>query len=174
MKTLLLGWGNPDRQDDGAAWHILAEVARRSGLPLPDEEGESFAEPGAELDLFFTLQLTPELSEMVAAYPRVAFLDAHTGSVANDLNLQPLSPYFQTSPLTHHLTPESCLELALRLYGSAPEAWLVSVRGYEFGFARELSPQTSALVQQAATCLIAWLTTGQMLPPAPAFPDYPS
>ena len=128
MKTLLLGWGNPDRQDDGAAWHILAEVARRSGLPLPDEEGESFAEPGAELDLFFTLQLTPE----------------------------------------------SCLELALRLYGSAPEAWLVSVRGYEFGFARELSPQTSALVQQAATCLIAWLTTGQMLPPAPAFPDSPS
>ena len=63
MKTLLLGWGNPDRQDDGAAWHVLEEVARRSGLPVPEEDGESFGPLGNELDLLFTLQLTPELAE---------------------------------------------------------------------------------------------------------------
>ena len=160
MKTLLLGWGNPDRQDDGAAWHILAEVARRSGLPVPDEEGESFEFPEGDLDLFFTLQLTPELSEMVAAYQRVAFLDAHTGNIAEDLNIRSLSAVFQTSPLTHHFTAESCLELALQLYGSSPEAWLVSVRGFQFGFSRELSGETASLVQDAAVHLVNWIRGG--------------
>jgi Ni,Fe-hydrogenase maturation factor len=164
LKTLLLGWGNPDRQDDGAAWHILAEVARLSGLPVPEEEGESFDNPGGELDLFFTLQLTPELSEMVAAYQRVAFIDAHTGDISQDLNIQSLSAIFQTSPLTHHFTAESCLELAQQLYGSSPEAWLISVRGYEFGFSREMSSETAGLVQQASTRLRDWIRSGEMRP----------
>jgi hydrogenase maturation protease len=162
VKTLLLGWGNPDRQDDGAAWHILAEVAQQSGLPVPDEEGESFDTFPGDLELFFTLQLTPELSEMVAGYQRVAFIDAHTGNIAQDLNIQSLSAAFQTSPLTHHFTAQSCLELALQLYGSSPEAWLVSVRGFEFGFSRELSSQTAELVSDAACRLVAWIRSGQM------------
>jgi hydrogenase maturation protease len=163
LKTLLLGWGNPDRQDDGAAWHILAEVARRSGLPLPEEEGEAFAPLGGSLDLLFALQLNPEFSEIVARYDRVAFIDAHTGSVANDLNIRPLDPVFQTSPLTHHFTPESCLELARQLYSANPEAWLLSVRGYAFGFSHEMSTPTAALVQQAASALIDWIDKGRFL-----------
>lgn len=162
MKTLLLGWGNPDRQDDGAAWHVLAEVARRSGLPVPDEIGEVFAPLGSSLDLMFALQLNPEFAEIVAGYDRVAFIDAHTGSVANELNFRPVDPYFQTSPLTHHFTPESCLELTHQLYGSKPEAWLVSVRGYLFGFSHEMSAQTAELVQQAAIALITWIDTGSL------------
>lgn len=162
MKTLLLGWGNPDRQDDGAAWHVLAEVARRSGLPVPEEEGEAFAPLGSSLDLLFALQLNPEFSEIVAGYDRVAFIDAHTGSVANDLNIRTLDPIFQTSPLTHHFTPESCLELTRQLYGANPEAWLVSVRGYRFGFSHEMSAPTAALAQQAASALITWIDTGSL------------
>jgi hydrogenase maturation protease len=163
LKTLLLGWGNPDRQDDGAAWHILAEMARRSGLSVPEELGESFELPDqpGELDLLFMLQLTPEIAETVSAYDRVAFIDAHTGSVEEDLNLRSLEAHFQTSPLTHHLTAESCLELAHALYHASPEAWLVSVRGYQFGFSRELSPATSVLVNEAAIRLTRWLQSGQ-------------
>jgi len=162
LNTLLLGWGNPDRQDDGAAWHVLAEVARRSGLPLPEEIGESFAPLGESLDLLFALQLEPEFAEIVARYERVVFIDAHTGSVPNDLNVHPLDAVFQTSPLTHHFTPESCLSLTHQLYQATPEAWLVSVRGYRFGFSHQMSPETAALVSQAADALMAWIATGRM------------
>jgi Ni,Fe-hydrogenase maturation factor len=163
LKTLLLGWGNPDRQDDGAAWHVLAEVARRSGLSLPVELGEAFDPTGGDLEFYFSLQLTPELSELVSSFERVVFIDAHTGAVPDDLNIRLLSPGFQTSPLTHHLTAESCLELASQLYGSRPEAWLVSVRGFAFGFSRDLSEPTAELVQRAASHLILWLAGGSVL-----------
>jgi len=162
LKTLLLGWGNPDRQDDGAAWHVLEEVARRSGLPVPEEDGESFGPLGNELDLLFTLQLTPELAEIVAGYERAVFIDAHTGSVDQDLNFRPLSALFQTSPLTHHFTPESCLEMAERLYGAAPDAWLMSVRGYLFGFERHLSQPTALLVHEAVDRLMEWIEPGKL------------
>ena len=162
MRTLLLGWGNPDRQDDGAAWHVLAEVARRSGLPLPEEEGEAFAPLGNSLDLMFALQLNPEYAEIIATYDRVAFIDAHTGAVPNDLNIRTLDPYFQTSPLTHHFTPESCLELTQQLYSAKPEAWLLSVRGFQFGFTHDMSTTTTTLVQQAADILLDWIATGHM------------
>ena len=165
MKTLLLGWGNPDRQDDGAAWHILEEIARRSGLPVPEEEGESFAPLGNELDLLFTLQLTPELAEIVSGYKRAVFIDAHTGNIDQDLNFHPLTALFQTSPLTHHFTPESCLELAERVYGAAPRAWLMSVRGYRFGFDRELSQPTAELVQEAVSRLMEWIEAGNEILP---------
>lgn len=165
MKTLLLGWGNPDRQDDGAAWHVLAEVARRSALPIPEELGEAFEPGGGDIELFFSLQLTPEMSEMIAGFDRVAFIDAHTGAVPRELNIRKLSPWFQTSPLTHHLTAESCLELAGQLYGSRPDAWLVSIRGYAFGFSRELSPATAELVEAAANHLMTWIESGSFPEP---------
>jgi hydrogenase maturation protease len=160
LKTLLLGWGNPDRQDDGAAWHVLAEVAHRSGLILPEELGEAFEPTGGDLELFFSLQLTPEMAEMVAEFERVIFIDAHTGAVPEDVSIRPITPWFQTSPLTHHLTAESCLELADRLYESRPEAWLVSVRGYSFGFSRELSTATAGFVQNAVNHIMDWYKTG--------------
>lgn len=157
MRTLLLGWGNPDRQDDGAAWHVLAEVARRSGIDVPDELGEIFNESGANLRLHFDLQLVPEIAELVSEFDRVAFIDAHTGSVRDDLNVARLEAGFQNSPLTHHLTPESVLDLARHLYGSQPEAYLVSIRGYSFGFDHQMSARTTKLVNQAADKLTAWL-----------------
>ena len=38
-----------------------------------------------------------------------------------------------------------------------PEAKLLSIRGYRFGFSRELSPETAALVEQAVETLRRWL-----------------
>jgi Ni,Fe-hydrogenase maturation factor len=128
---------------------------------LPEELGESFTPTGGELELSFALQLAPEMAETIAGYERVVFIDAHTGAVPQDINIRELIPWFQTSPLTHHLTPESCLELADRLYGSKPQAWLVSVRGYEFGFSHKLSTTTQVLVRQAALIVLKWLQGGE-------------
>jgi hydrogenase maturation protease len=156
-KTLLLGYGNIDREDDGVAWHALTGLANELNVPFPHDPSEVFEPLSGNPAFFFSLQLTPEFAEEIAQFERVCFLDAHTGNYPAELNFQQLSPAFQNSPFTHHLTPQSCLALAETLYGKAPEAILVSIKGYEFGFSRNLSEQTGRLVKQAVARIINWL-----------------
>jgi hydrogenase maturation protease len=159
--TLIIGYGNFDRQDDGVAWHVLAEVARRLGCAVPLSPEEEFpandGAPDGVPDFIFELQLTPELAEPIARYERVCFVDAHTGAVPHDVNVSEIAAEFQASPLTHHLTPQSLLTFAQTLYNARPEAMLVSVRGYQFGFERELSSLTAQLAQQAADVIASWV-----------------
>jgi hydrogenase maturation protease len=157
QRTLILGYGNFDRQDDGVAWHVLAEVARRLGRTAPDSPEEEFTPDDGTLDLLFELQLTPELAESIALYDRVCFVDAHTGAVPHDVNRVVIDAEFQASPLTHHLTPQSLLTFAQTLYDARPEAMLVSVRGYQFGFERTLSPLTTQLAEEAAEKIVEWV-----------------
>lgn len=147
-RTLIIGYGNPDRQDDGVAWHVLRGLAERLGRPLPTLE-ESFFPSGQDPDLWFILQLTPELAEQVARYSKVCFVDAHTGAIEEEIQVLRLEAHYQSSPLTHHMTPETCLALVHQLYGAQPEALLVSVRGDAFAFTHQLSPSAAARVERA-------------------------
>ena len=165
-RTLVIGYGNFDRQDDGVAWHVLAEVASRLGCAVPLSPEEEFplndgapeGAPSDGPDFIFELQLTPELAETLAQYERVCFVDAHTGAVPQDVNVSEIAAEFQASPLTHHLTPQSLLTFAQTLYNARPEAILVSVRGYQFGFERTLSPLTAQLAQEAAEKIVEWVS----------------
>lgn len=148
-RILILGYGNPDREDDGVAWHILAQLAQRLGQQVPSSPEDPFDEDHP-VQLLFSLQLTPEMAETIAAYDFVWFVDAHTGRVPEDLHAEKVLPEFQNSPFTHHLTPQSCLSMAQALYHKIPPCELVSVRGFAFGFHRELSPATAELSTRAA------------------------
>src|SRR5512139_1095268 len=159
VRTLIIGYGNFDRQDDGVAWHVLAEVASRLGCAVPLSPEEEFPPNGGRPDFIFELQLTPELAETIAQYKRVCFVDAHTGAVPHDVNVSAIAAEFQASPLTHHLTPQSLLTFAQTLYDVRPEAILVSVRGYQFGFERELSPLTAQLAEEAAEKIVEWINS---------------
>lgn len=162
---LIIGYGNVDRQDDGAAWHVLYRLAERLQLPLPDSLDEGFpppdtaltTTPGAPPDLLYVLQISPELSETLAHYARACFVDAHTENNPQEISVIPLHPGFQTSPLTHHMTPETCLGIAQSMYGAAPGSILVSIRGYEFGFSQGLSERTSSLADKAVEEIIQWV-----------------
>jgi hydrogenase maturation protease len=155
-QTLVIGYGNPDRQDDGVAWHVLHALAVRLDLPAPDSY-EDFFPPNDRLDFVFNLQLTPEMAEEIAPYERVCFVDAHTGSIARQVQLVPLEGQFQHSPFTHHLTPQSLLSMCQALYGKTPQAVLLSVRGYQFEFERQLSAETAALVPEALELILEWM-----------------
>lgn len=155
--TLIVGYGNVDRMDDGVAWHVLRALAAALGAPDPAALDEAPVLPGGQADCLFLLQLTPELAETLAQYRRVCFIDAHTGDLPADIQLQAIAPQFTTSPFTHHLPPESCLALAHALYGHAPEAVVASVRGEAFGFAQELSPVVAARVPILTRQILDWL-----------------
>jgi hydrogenase maturation protease len=158
-KLLILGIGNPDRQDDGVAWHVLVALAAHLKQTVPNSPEEEFEE--ANPQLLFTLQLTPDLAETLAAYDMVCFVDAHTSEVQAELQRIELEPKYQRSPFTHHLTPETCLALSETLYGATPRAILVSVKGYHFDFSTQLSPQTSALAVEATNVIREWVTVNK-------------
>lgn len=156
-QTLIIGYGNPDREDDGVAWHILARLAQRLGLPEPAGDAGGLAHLETSPDLLCLLQLNPELAELVAEYERVCFVDAHTGAYPEDIRCETIEGEYLPSPFTHHMTPPTLMILAQALYGHTPRALLVSVRGYQFGFSEQLSPATAALAETAAEQIIAWL-----------------
>jgi len=161
-KFLLLGYGNPDREDDGVAWHILRELTVRMGLPAPDSYEDDFPED-SQVDFAFYLQLTPEMAEDIAQYEYVCFVDAHTGNIPEEVRIIDVESDFQKSPFTHHLTAQSLMSICETVYHRKPDAALLSVRGYQFLFSRTLSEPTSALVPDAVELAWAWMNAREAL-----------
>ncbi len=156
-KTLIIGYGNPDREDDGVAWHILRGVADNFFIDIADPIEEELIQNNETLHFFFSLQLLPEITSELVAYTRICFVDAHTGALVNDLNIQKLEAKFQNSPLTHHMTPQTILSILATAFNKYPASILVSVRGYQFGFENNLSPKTNALAQEAIDLITKWI-----------------
>ena len=156
-KILIVGYGNPDREDDGVAWHILERLAKRLGRPDPAQAAESLEGADGAPDLLCLLQLDSDLAETVANYDRICFVDAHTGAYAEGVRFEEIAGAFQASPFTHHMTPETVLALAATLYGRAPQGAVVSVRGHQFGFVRALSSATAQLAEAAVERIMGWL-----------------
>ncbi len=161
-KSLIIGYGNPDREDDGVAWHILRALTVKLGLPSPESYEDEF--PGfAPIDFAFYLQLTPEMAEEINNYEHVCFVDAHTGNIPEPVRLISVEGEFQRSPFTHHLTPQSLLSMCETLYGRKPDAALLSILGHRFLFTRQLSEETTALVPQAVDLIWEWLNERRIL-----------
>ncbi len=161
-KLLLIGYGNPDREDDGVAWHILRALTIKLGLDSPASYEDEFPE-FTLLDFAFHLQLTPEMAEDISAYEYVCFVDAHTGNIPEPVRLIHVESEFQASPFTHHLTPQSLLSLCETIYKKKPDAVLLSVLGHRFLFSRQLSEETAELVPQAVELIWDWMNSKNIL-----------
>jgi len=161
-QLLLLGYGNPDREDDGVAWHILRALTTRLGLSAPDSYEDEFPEHAA-IEFAFYLQLTPEMAEDVSAYDQVCFVDAHTGNIPEPVRLIDVQSEFQASPFTHHLTAQSLVSMCETIYGKKPDAALLSVLGHRFLFSRQLSEETARLVPEAVELIWDWMKDRKIL-----------
>lgn len=164
-KPLIIGYGNVDRQDDGLAWHILAKTAKLCGVeslldPYSDEKIET---PAA--DFLFMLQLEPETAEIFAEYPRVCFVDACVYPPENGFKIETIYPEYQPSPMTHHMTPETCLAICESIFQKKPQAEILSVAAYEFDFSNALSNQTQAHLAPAVRALLDWIKNSSSLRP---------
>ena len=156
-KILVIAYGNRDRQDDGAGWHILSQVAAQLSLQAPELPGEWTESEDGSLRLLYLYQLLPELAEDLIDYTQVIFVDAHNAAELPELVFEPVSPAWVHSAFTHHLSIGELLAITQTLYSCCPVAWMLSVRGYAFEFSQTLSPLTSLLVNQATDLLCSHL-----------------
>lgn len=154
-RTLVIGYGNLDRGDDGVAFEVVNGLRRRlSQLPL-DEEQTGLDQLGTAVDSAFVHQLGPELLELAAGYDQIIFVDAHVQSEGDALSVEAVGPAYAVSAFTHHMTPGMFAALFKALYDRAPAAFVVSIQGTDFQFRRGLSPLTAGQVAPAVDTILA-------------------
>jgi hydrogenase maturation protease len=156
-RSLIIGYGNVHRADDGVAYEVINALRRRQGREPLGEEDTGLEELGAEVDTVFLSQLTPELMETLRNYDHVVFVDAHVYQEIDELHCQSVTPESAPSILLHHLTPGMLLALLKAIYERDLIGHLVSVRGYDFDFHRDLSAKTRDLSGRAVDYIRQWL-----------------
>jgi hydrogenase maturation protease len=144
LRSLVIGYGNPSRRDDGVGLAVVNGLRERLGRPPLVEGEDGYDGLGGAVDTLFLQQLMPELAETLAEYDRVWFVDAHVGVLPDPVRRVSLHPNYDPASVSHHLKPEALLALARQLYGRAPEGELFSVRGFDFDFGEGLSDETAA------------------------------
>jgi hydrogenase maturation protease len=145
---LILGYGNPGRQDDG----LGPEAARRI---------EALVSPN--VTTIDNYQLNIEDAMDVADHDEVWFVDAaRTGSAP--FTIQRLAPATSFDFTSHLVRPEAILAMADQYYGGRPRAYLLAIRGYAFEFIEALTPSASDNLSQAVDMLTDHL---RRLPLAP-------
>lgn len=142
--TLIIGYGNPLRGDDGVGWY----VAQRLALIMPATVARVLA----------CHQLTPDLAEPVSQARQVIFIDADACCLDADL-APPVPEYWRVrcqrvvpdwsatvSGCSHHLVPAVLLTYAAVLYGTFPTALALTVTGVSFTHSQALSPAVVAVL----------------------------
>ncbi len=153
-KTIIIGYGNIDRSDDGVSFAVINELRRQLGQKKLEEGETGLDELNSENDSIFLSQLVPEIMELLTGYDKIVFVDAHVGSDMDDLNCSSVLAQYVSSSFTHHMTPSTLLAFLQTMYQCEPQAHLVSIRGYDFDFKRTFSPKVQALVQPAVNVIL--------------------
>jgi hydrogenase maturation protease len=130
---LIFAYGNPSRGDD-AVGSLLLE--RLEALHLP------------QVELLTDFQLQVEHAIDLQGRERVLFIDASV-SCTPPFAFSRLAPAKDRSFTSHAMSPAAVLQACLELYGEAPPAWLLAVRGETFELGEPLSPAALHNLQQA-------------------------
>lgn len=141
--TLLIGYGNPGRGDDGLGPAFAARIAAAA---LPD------------LAVTSDYQLTVDHALEVSAARRVVFADALMGA-DDPFAFATATPARNASLSSHSLTPEGVLALCGTLYGAVPEAYVLGISGTEFGAVKEgLSAAAQHNLRAAEAFFLDWVS----------------
>jgi hydrogenase maturation protease len=122
-RILVLGYGNPGRQDDGLGPALAIAIER---LALPNVTAHE------------NYQLVIEDALDVAEHDVVWFVDASKAG-PTPYFVSDLSPSPSIAFTSHAVEPEVILAIARAYFGGAPRAFLLGIRGYAFEFVEELT-----------------------------------
>ena len=145
-RVLVLGIGNPGRQDDGLG---AAAVNRLEALRLP----------GVSCDANYQLNIEDALA--CARHDIVIFVDAAEVS-RQPFTLLRINAEASYPPLSHSLGPAAVLSLCGSLYGRMPEAHLLAIRGYSWDIGEGLSPKAETNLGRAVEFVGRFITRKRM------------
>jgi len=123
-RILVLGYGNPGRQDDGLGPAAVEQIEALGWSNVTAHEN---------------YQLNIEDAIDVAAHDVVWFVDAARDG-PSPFVIEALSPCATLEFTSHLVRPEAILAMALQYYGARPRAFLLGIRGFEFEFIEALTP----------------------------------
>ena len=136
-RVLILGYGNPGRQDDGLGPAASAQI---EALGWPN------------VTTYDNYQLNIEDALEVADHDVVWFVDATRGG-PSPFAIEALEPAASLEFTSHLVRPEAILAMAHQYYGAAPQAFLLGIRGYEFEFIEALTPAAADNLRLAVEML---------------------
>lgn len=127
VRTLIVGYGNPLRGDDGI------------GVYLAEQLQEKFFHP-SEIQIITQHQLIPELVEDIQEAERVIFIDANARNMPGEISVEKsVAEQTMSQSISHSVSPQSLLMMCQTLYGKTPSAWIVSIGGEDFDYQEGLS-----------------------------------
>lgn len=141
-RVLVLGYGNPGRQDDGLGPECARRIAQWQ-LKQVDTRDD--------------YQLSVEDAYDIAQYSTVIFADASLEQIEsfrfNAIGDQDLALFG-----SHSLSPAAVLELSRTLFNAQPDAYILGIKGFEFDrFEERLSAPAEANLQAALAFVGPWL-----------------
>ncbi len=146
--TLVIGYGNPGRQDDGLGPACARRIA-------------AFELPGVRAEANY--QLTMEDALTVAGFASTVFVDAALHGEA-PFFVAPVRPDEGCAIGSHSLSPQAVVTLANTLYNVSTDAYVIGIRGYAFGeFEETLSPGAEANLDLTVAYLEDWLRRDRTL-----------
>lgn len=131
--ALVIGYGNPLRQDDGLGWRA-AELVRESGAPA---------------EIVVCHQLTPELLLRFESARIAIFLDAAIDQPPGEIRSRAVTAASAWSS-PHHLTPDQLLGLAEQLGQPVCRSMLITGGVFEVGACERLTAQAEVCAREMA------------------------
>ena len=138
---LVFGYGNPGRGDDGLGPAIAERIEM---LERPDILVET------------PMQLNIEDAALVAEAGSVLFIDADV-SLQAPFALREAGPAGRIEFTSHAMSPEALLAVCADYFAPAPPAWVLGVRGVEFGLGEGISRKAAEHLEAALEFILKWI-----------------
>lgn len=145
-KLLLFGYGNPGRGDDALGPELIARI-----------EEMQFACVECQNDMQLQVEHVADLD----GCDRVLFIDADM-SCSEPFEFSGIGAVRDVSYTSHAMSPSALLHAYRHVYRKdAPPAFLLRIRGYDFGLGDPLSSKAMYNLDAAAKLVVEWCSAAR-------------
>lgn len=128
-KILVIGYGNPGRQDDGTGVLLAEEIFRWA------EENNL-----SNISTDSNYQLNLEDAATMSEYDLVVFADASKENIES-FKMSELKPSASVDFSMHSVSPAFILHICNHVFHKSPGTYLLHIKGYSWEFMAEPTPE---------------------------------